>query len=605
MSVARPAPRSHPLPFMFLGLLILGASVWVFILILHGVYGRFDLADLVPTRENLAHVFAHQKVAILESEYSDKILPQGSTWLHDNISAWKRFLSSAGVEYDVVGDHAIESGPIDKYSILILPGSRAMSDREADAIKQYVDQGGSIFATGGTDTFSEMGEWKGWQFLSQVFGLQFTREITQNQPMRLHTLRGGLPLTGGIPAGYSLKVATWDNPIACKVLEPRTTQVSTWSNFRSDSGLTRESIESTAGIVYGTYGTGRFVWMGFELNSVLGNQDDYVYFDLLCRRSVDWLKGTPTAQVRDWPANYQAAAMVVLPVDQQTFEGTALLTSARQHSVPLSSFVTPQQGARNALAGELAAFGDLGLLANGRPGIMPSPRQGAPPMVGVLTTAGMGTDTAMGRHLGSSYRYIVCDSVSDRAVPKSVIRNGHQLVLISKTARGDEEVIGEYGLTDTSLQLYTYREDVDRVLFQGGLYLLDIHDSLQGRPEYVPVLNSLWGYLREKGFWIATGSDIARWWTERSSLAVNVQVLGKRRIALLISNLSQTVVHDAVVQLNLNRAAANIALTSDILGTVIPPFRYDPRTQVVDITISRLKGGAFLSLFVDFDQPSV
>jgi len=60
--------------------------------------------------------------------------------------------------------------------------------------------------------------------------------------------------------------------MACEVVEPRTTQASTWYNFKRDSGLVRDAIEKSAGIAYGTYGKGRFVWMGFELNSVLVNR---------------------------------------------------------------------------------------------------------------------------------------------------------------------------------------------------------------------------------------------------------------------------------------------------------------------------------------------
>jgi hypothetical protein len=94
MTVVRPLPRSHPLPFLFTGLLVLAASVWVFLLILRGVYGRIVLADFVPSKENLSMVFTKRKIGILESRYSDLILPEGSAWLHDNVNTWKKFLAS-------------------------------------------------------------------------------------------------------------------------------------------------------------------------------------------------------------------------------------------------------------------------------------------------------------------------------------------------------------------------------------------------------------------------------------------------------------------------------------------------------------------------------
>lgn len=608
MSVPGSPAQARPVLFLFTGLIILTASVWVFLLILRSVYGRYDLADLLPSRENVAAAFAQDRAAILESGYSDHLMPEGSTWLHDNVSTWKRFLQSSGTAFDVVDDRTVETAQLRNYALLILPGSRSLSQSEIQAIKQYIDGGGRVIATGGTATFTETGAWRGWDFLSQVFGLQFTREITPDQTTKAHTLRGGLPITAGIPTGYALRIATWDHPIACRVVEPRTTQASTWYNFKSDSGLTRESIASTAGIAYGTYGRGRFVWMGFELNSVLGSQDDYVYFDILCHRCVDWLMGTPTAQVRDWPAGYSAAAMISLPLSGGIMAADTLLSAFHQAAVPVSLFHDSRlQDA--ALPGYVKDFADeLGVFAGSEGSsvaLNPGSGRDAYPREGVLLMPGHPLAISLPRLLSSGYLYVADDSSSDRAVPTTFEEGKHALVVFTKTARGDDEVIRQFGLTDTSLQLYTYREDVDRVLFQGGLYMLEVHPELQGRGEYSPVMRRLGAYLKERNFWTASGSTIARWWLARSGLEVNVHRMSKRRIALVVSNASSATVRGAVIQLNINEPASDIDITSDILGTVIPPYRYNPKTQVVEITIPSLGGKSSLSLYVDFDNPTV
>ncbi len=584
----RPIPRANPLSFFLIGLTILAASTWVFVLILHSVYGRFDLADIMPTRINLRTVFDQGRAGILESTYSDRLLPDGSTWLHDNVSAWKRFLHSIDADFTVLDDHTIESGNLQEYSVLILPGSRALSDIEIDKIKTFVDRGGRVFATGGTGTFSENGQWRGWDFLSQVFGLQFTREITPDQTTKAHTLRGALPITAGIPSGYALRVATWDNPIACKVVEPRTTQASTWYNFRSDSGLTRESIESTAGIAYGTYGSGRFIWMGFELNSVLGEQKDYVYFDLLCRRCMDWLLGRPTAFVRDWPAGSTAAALIVLPKDTAAYDVPSLRSAFEGRGVPVSPFGEPD-GRQWRTSGTLQ-YSDGSTQHS---------------LSGILAFAGRSGPSDVQQYLAAGCDFIVLDSVSDRAVPEAVTDGGRTAVVFSKTARGDNEIVESYGLKDTALQFYTYREDIDRVLFQGGLYVVQLHDALQGRPDYVPVAGQIASYLKARSVWTATASAIARWWMSRSALTVNVQQRSNRRIALVVSNTSRNPIGDVVIQLNMNRKASDVTLTSDILGTTIPEYHFNPKTETVEITIRVLNGGTSLSLFVDYDQPSV
>jgi hypothetical protein len=182
-----------------------------------------------------------------------------------------------------------------------------------------------------------------------------------------------------------------------------------------------------------------------------------------------------------------------------------------------------------------------------------------------------------------------------------MIRGNLALVAFTKTARGDDEVVGEFGLTDTSYQLYTYQEDVDRVLFHGGIYVLKIHSNLQCRPEYAPVLTNLVRYLRSKNFWVSTAGNLTRWWLTKSALEISVRARSGRRIGLVVSNPSGTAIQDAVVQVYVNKPVFHVIITSDIMGTRIPPYRLNERTQVVEITLPSLDGGESLSLDIDYD----
>jgi hypothetical protein len=610
-------------PFLFglTGLLVLVAAGWVFLLILKSVYGRYELSDLVPTKDRLQTTLAagESEIGILNSRFSEQLFPPESTWLRDNVTTWERFGTGMDLRCDVIDDQAVESGTLGKYKLVVLPGSKALSDKQILEIKKYIDNGGSVFATSSTGSYTESGDWRGWGFLSEVFGLQFTAEITPDEATKLHTLRGGLPITAGIPTGFSLKVATWDRPTACEVVEPRTTQASTWYNFKRDSGLVREAIEMSAGIAYGTYGRGRFVWMGFELNSVLGDQEDYVYFDILCRRSVDWLTYTPAARVRDWPASYRAAALVVASLSTEFENVKNLFGPIRSGKIPVTLFVDPEAAlAHGALASTLSSFGEVGVLLPMQPAAV-SPEEG-PQLInasaqvrtkigdltrsdiaGGLPATGMYNDHDIHSLLEAGYEYVVADSKTDRAVPKTMIRGNLALVAFTKTARGDDEVVGEFGLTDTSYQLYTYQEDVDRVLFHGGIYVLKIHSNLQCRPEYAPVLTNLVRYLRSKNFWVSTAGNLTRWWLTKSALEISVRARSGRRIGLVVSNPSGTAIQDAVVQVYVNKPVFHVIITSDIMGTRIPPYRLNERTQVVEITLPSLDGGESLSLDIDYD----
>jgi len=242
--------QSFPL---FLGFIIVLLAVANFYLILRGVYGKFTSDELIPNINTLHTFFTSQKqnVAILNSIYTKNLLPEGSTWLEDNLKTWEKFTNNFGYEYEIISDDLIETNGLSEFDLLILPGSKSLSDKEIIRIKKYLEQGGNVLATSGTASYSNDGKWRGWNFFSEVFGIRFAKEIKSDEISKVHTIRGGLPLTANIPAGYSLRVATWDRPIAAEVLEPRSIQVSYWYNYKYEEGLVREEIKKSAGIVYG------------------------------------------------------------------------------------------------------------------------------------------------------------------------------------------------------------------------------------------------------------------------------------------------------------------------------------------------------------------
>ncbi len=629
MAMMLPAQRgAHPFIGFFTGLGVLGLSVWIFLLVLRSVYGRYDFTSLVPSTRSILAVLHPDRhpIAILSSGYSEKLIPEGSTWLQDNIRTWRRFVASTENSDEVIGDSAIEQGGLGQYAVVILPGAKALSSREIMQIKKFIDGGGSVFATSGTGSFTEDGRWRGWDFLSEVFGLQFSREIRADDPVRLHTLRGGLPITAGIPTGFSLNVATWDQPIACEVLEARTTQVSYWYNFQSDSGLAREGMEQTAGIVYGTYGRGRFVWMGFELNSVLGSQKDYVYFDILCRHSVDWLSGRPSVLLHDWPGGYRAAALVVTSASSEVANVPRLLDVLRAHNVPATFFFDPDSLTTQApVVSRLSSTSSLGVLVgfpSGAPmmasaGTLPPDDGTISPVCeaaatrmehilfkrpgGALQISGASNDASIQMLLNSKFEYVVTDSMTDRAVPEAITKGEVSLVKFAKTARGDDEVIREFGLRDTAYQLYTYKEDVDRVLFQGGLYLLRLHSQLQCRPDFIGVVDALAGYMRAKNFWFPTPEELCQWWLARSAMEVSCTVRSDRRLALVISNPSNLTIRKPGIQVNLNRSIRKLEIRSDIIGTDVPPYVYDQANQQIQITLPELEAGQSRSYYIDID----
>jgi len=620
--------RINQLFIVLSGLVILVAAILIYYFILRGVYGRFDTSEIIPTSNLFQDVlFGKQpEIGILYSKYTENTLPAGSTWLNDNLSTWKKFLDNLNLKYEIISDQSIEKGEHYKYYLLVLPGSQSLSEQEALHIKKYLEKGGSIFATGGIGSYSNDGKWRGWEFFNQVFGMQFSREIKPDEFSKIHTLCGGLPLTANIPTGFPLKVATWDRPMAAEVLDPRTIQVSFWYNYRLDQGLVREEIKKSAGIAYGTYGEGRFVWMGFELNSIIGVQDDYVYFEKLFNNSISWLTYSPIAYVRDWPTGYDAAAVIapVLSDDAENIKN--ILPILKEEGVPATFFVDPLFAEQNknlvkqlSLYGEIAALVDIGYLSS-----INDPYNKLNPykeqinkinsaknslekitstsVIGLLPYYGLFDQNTITAIVNSDFKYVLTDSLTDRSVPKTIIRGDKRIVTMTKTARDDYEIIRDFGLTLPEFQFYTYQEDLDRVLFEGGMYILKLHTEYQCRSDYVNVVKDVIKELKQKKFWITTAAEIQKWYEKRDYIEIKTERRGKTRIALKVSNPGIDMINNLVIDLDLNDHADNITLESEIIGTKPAIIKHASGSQMIYLYIDGLKPGESRIYYIDYDK---
>jgi peptidoglycan/xylan/chitin deacetylase (PgdA/CDA1 family) len=615
--------------FIFVsGFVILISAILIYYFILRGIYGRFDTSEIIPNSKIIEDfLFGKEpEVAILYSKYTENTLPVGSTWLNDNISTWKKFLDDVNLKYEIISDQKIENGEHLKYKLIVLPGTKSLSEKEALQIKKYLENGGSVFGTGGIGTYSNDGKWRGWEFLNQVFGIQFSHELKPDEFSKIHTVCGSLPITANIPTGFPLKVATWDRPMAVEVLDPRTTQVSFWYNYRMDDGLVREEIKKSAGIAYGNFGKGRFMWMGFELNSIIGVQEDYIYFERLFNNSIKWLMYFPIAYVRDWPTGYEAAAVVAPVLTNDIDNINNILPIIKNEGISATFFVDPITADNNkqlvrkiSSYGEIAAMVDIGYLASVNDNFnklnsyteqlnkITSAKQklekiSSSSVTGFLPYYGLFDQNTLNAVINADYKYVLTDSLTDRSVPKTIIRGDKRIVTMTKTARDDYEIIRDFGLTLPEFQFYTYQEDLDRVLFEGGMYILKLHTEYQCRSDYAGVLEDVIKDLKKKKFWISTATEIQKWYEKRDYIEIKANRRGKTRVALKVSNPGIEAINNLVIDLDLNDFAQNITIGSEIIGTKSASVKHTAGSQMVYLYIDDLKPGESRQYYIDYDK---
>lgn len=620
--------KANFLVIVFLGILILGISGLSLLFILRHVYGQFAVKEIMPSKQNLVKAISAQNktIALLHSGLTENMFPDSSSWIADNVSTWRRFIENTGFRCDVIYDHDIEKGKHFAYPMVALPSAKAMSTIEIIQLKRYIENGGSVLATSSIGAFNEKGEWRGWKFLTEIFGLQFIQELPPGNLIRSQKLRGGLPVTTGIPAGHTIRVATWNQPVVCKVVEDRATQVSYWTSAANNGTSMGSDISEAAGIVYGTYGKGKFVWMGFELDAVKGKQYDYIYFEKFFKNAIDWLNHVPTVFVKDWPSPYSAAAIITPFLTGEIADIQNTYEIIREDSIPVTFFIDPVSASKNTtLMRELVKYGNIGAITDlgsltsekDQPILMydyesqvvnlKKAKDTIQPIIhrdifGAMPFYGGFDEASIHALISTGYKYIISDTSANRVIPDHLIKGDDLVISMHRTARDDYEVIQRYELHDTKLQLATYIDDVNSIYFLGGLYIWRIHPEYQCTLDNIPVMKDLADYIRGKKIWLTSPADIRDWWASKKALEVHTEIRSNRRIILEISNAGIIDIHNCVIQVDFNKRVENVRISSEIIGTQIPTHVLNAEKQQLYINLINFKAKETLSLFIDFDN---
>ena len=74
--------------------------------------------------------------------------------------AWTEALERQGVQFRFLDSSQIETGMLDKYRVLILPYSIAISDKEAREIERFMDRGGIVYGDDQTGRMDERCHWR-------------------------------------------------------------------------------------------------------------------------------------------------------------------------------------------------------------------------------------------------------------------------------------------------------------------------------------------------------------------------------------------------------------------------------------------------------------
>jgi len=89
----------------------------------------------------------------------------------DGFRGIERALWEQHITYDIISTNLLTDGRLNKYKVLVLPGYTCMREKEAEAIKAFVEAGGSVVADFETSLFDEYGDERPDFLLGELLGI--------------------------------------------------------------------------------------------------------------------------------------------------------------------------------------------------------------------------------------------------------------------------------------------------------------------------------------------------------------------------------------------------------------------------------------------------
>ncbi len=449
---------------------------------------------------------------------------------------------------------------------------------------------------------------------------------------RRFTFRGGTPLTAGIPGGYRAKVRVYNPGVSLRITDPdRANSGGFWYDFAQEEPIDQNVRKPSTGLVYGTYGRGRFVFMGFSpdvLDASFRDAEDVQNIDRLFENVIRYLRREPIVWTQDWPYGHIAAVLVSPILDKSAGTNAedleSLISILTEENVPGTFFVHPDAAVANpALVERLNEQHEVGLYDPAR----------------ITTTMALSTQRSRIRQLQESlseiidgpvtgyrsiergalrpgtilalsqngFTYFLPDSIGRRTTPKIMGSPYESLSRIGRTTRDTYAVVLADDKLTSDEKVERLLAEAYRVLGEGGVYHVSPTPNLFSSEQQRHVFRTFLRRLKQENFWFATGTEIAHWWRLRKGLNTDVEQRSDSRIFVRLSNDNGDTAEQATVRIALERSVSSVIIRPELINILkpvpdeidVPPYELKENSAVLELSIRELKPQQYRIFHVD------
>ncbi|MEZ4700617.1 MAG: polysaccharide deacetylase family protein [Rhodothermales bacterium] len=572
--------------------------------------------------------------------FADSAYATEKAYADEVVRGWEYFLVGLDIPYRILEDSSLTDASLAPLRLIVLPASSVMSAPHQAAVRRYIERGGGVIASGPIATMAAPGEPADDRFMQDVFGLRLAGVLPDTINGVDVSLRGGHPITDGLPDGYAFNVGR--APGVTLAVPLRNESLGSTKNY---SGQLLS--EDPTLFAHGRFGAGEFVWMGFTGRDVSRIPDSQQVFQALMINAMACLTRTPAVAIRPWPRGAKSAfVLAVLPeIGHQPYQFLTvmdvLMEALRAEQAPATFFLTtdetifyPQLVRQMGEEGEVALSADTDELLAGQPPALQRQRlehamaafeaQTGQRPAGLYAPGGLyDVETLKTAHeLGLSY---VLDATPGFRVP-TFVRWERELdyrdsLLLGGTPPRDVVRFYPSELTNPAYwgsqsspnamivrMASALKGDLDRIETSGGLFLYAFEPGIQALTKRrADVIEALARHARLRGSWMTTLGEVGAWWKQRDNLSVRLQADRRDEafdvvlqndgpeavravtLAMQLYDRSETVLDVAGADWRLDEASNALILVVDTArpGETVISVRLAPRPESLSSAIGR------------------
>lgn len=510
------------------------------------------------------------RIAILYSGLSEKYDYINSTKVVDVITSWELFLMQYDIPYKVIYDEDIESGISDDFDVLILPSVNFISDSQMKKLQKYLADGKSIINAGSKLLF-ENSSHNNFQNLKTLFKLIDIESVSSESISFIHSIIPNQLNHFSLNDNSVLQISTINQVLQSDNFENKSYQYG--FNFSENKLSTPKS-----SILFGTVGTGKYLWIGFDITDLVGGKVNLSAFKNLITNSINWMDDKPDVYIDNFADSISAP--IITSIQYNNALKPDLIDDLHNNNIKPVLFVSDDQIISKEVlqkfdSNEIVL--DLSAMSN-------------------LTQDDLNEALIK---FNVNYKINLTSIFVDKQFLNvvdldSINQNGIDKVLYSNQTFGLPKLIGKNILTIPFTKNNSIRYS------QSSLNFLYYNPKFNCKTDLDYELIEEINQLKTDKYNFASLNSVQKWWNIRDKISSQISFISENEIEILITNKNSVEVNDLKVYLTINNKIDKKSMIITFSTTSLD-YDFDDITDIVEIKLDSIHPNSVNKIKLSFN----